>query len=104
MGTLFQPVVDMGSCRSVGSVGRSGQQRVYERKGRGFVKKPGPERKEKRKKKRKKKREDAKWFGWGGKGCLKRLGSNSIEREWGLGDGERKYVVKYLWRSEKVLQ
>ncbi len=100
MGTLFQPVVDMGSCRSVGSVGsvgRSGQQRVYERKGWGFVKKLGPEKKEKKKKEKKeKKREDAKWFGWGGKGCLKRLGSNSIEREWGLRGGERKYVVKYL--------
>lgn len=56
MGTLFQPVVDMGSCRSVGSVGRSGQQRVYERKGWGFVKKPGPEKKEKKKKEKKKKK------------------------------------------------
>lgn len=36
-------------------VGRSGQQRVYERKGWGFVKKPGPERKEKKKKEKKKK-------------------------------------------------
>lgn len=38
------------------SVGRSGQQRVYERKGWGFVKKPGPEKKEKKKKEKKKKK------------------------------------------------
>lgn len=53
MGTLFQPVVDMGSCR-FGRFGRVNNGFMNGKDG-GFVKKPGS-RKERKKKKKEKKR------------------------------------------------